>query len=155
MAFTHDRASLRALKALFAALPAPAPDMRRGFFRARFVGPLWLRLSAKPSLEITGLPGWQGKKFLGPDNATNVLQLGRTQVDALAMAVCPVTSMVDGQPGLALQYPPQNGKPAPLPWRFVRDEMRVVDERTLLCMTVVDLPGLRKFAFPFLLERED
>ncbi len=42
----------------------------------------------------------------------------------------------------------------PLPWRWVTDELRALDDRTLLGMTRIDLPGLRGLAFPFLLERE-
>lgn len=147
-------ASLADLRHLFSSLPPPEAALRHGFFRARFIGPAWLRLSARPSLELTGLPGWQGKRFLDADSATNVLKQRDGLVQALAMKVTPGVSAVDGKPGLALTYPPQDGRPAPFPWRRVRDEMRVVDADTLLCMTIVDLPLLRHFAFPFLLERE-
>lgn len=154
MPFTLHKASLGELKALFATLPAPAPAQRRGFFRATFIGPAWIRLSARPSLEISGLPGWQGKAFLSADDATNVLRKGDVTVQALAMRVTAVTSRADGQPGLALTYPPQNGKPAPVPWRWVRDEIRQFDEDTILAFTFVDLPLLRHVGFPFLLTRE-
>jgi hypothetical protein len=36
----------------------------------------------------------------------------------------------------------------------VRDELRALDASHLLGMTVIDLPGLRGQAFPFLLERQ-
>ena len=42
----------------------------------------------------------------------------------------------------------------PVPWRWVTDELRALDEHTLLGMTRLDLPLLRRFVFPFLLERE-
>lgn len=154
MSFTQHEASLGELKTLFSSLPAPAPAMRRGFFRATFIGPAFIRLTARPTLEITGLPGWQGKTFLGADDATNILKKGGSTVQHLAMRVTPVTSMVDGKPGVALTYPAQGGKPAPMPWRWVRDELRAFDDDTILAMTVVDLPVLRLFAFPFLLTRE-
>ncbi|MBP7178151.1 MAG: hypothetical protein KBD35_05325 [Moraxellaceae bacterium] len=154
MTFAYQTASISELKKQFSALPAPAASVRHGFFRASFVGPAWLRLSARPSLEISGLPGWQGKKFLSVDDATNVLKKRGTLVEALAMRVTPGVSQVDGRQGLALHYVAKNGKPAPLPWRFVRDELRAVDADTLLCMTVIDLPVLRHLAFPFLLQRE-
>lgn len=147
-------ASLAELRRLFSSLPPPDAALRHGFFRATFIGPAWIRLSARPSLELTGLPGWQGKKFLTTEAATNVLKKRGNLVQALAMQVTPGVSAVDGKPGLALTYPPQNGRPAPFPWRHVRDEMRVLDADTLLCMTIVDLPLLRHFAFPFLLTRE-
>ncbi|MDO9175956.1 MAG: hypothetical protein Q7V62_14205 [Actinomycetota bacterium] len=154
MSFTHTRASLGELRALFSSLPPPDAAMRRGFFRASFIGPAWLRATGRPSVSLAGLPGWQGKKFLNADDATNVLQRGDVTVEALAMRVTPGVSQVDGKPGVALHYVPQHGRPAPIPWRWVRDELRAVDARTILGMTVVDLPVLRHFAFPFLLERE-
>jgi hypothetical protein len=154
MPFTLHRASLRELNALFRTLPAPDEDARRGFFRAEFVGPAFIRLTARPTLEVTGLPGWQGKKFLNAQDATNVLKRGNTTVEHLAMRVTPVTSYVDGKPGLALTYPAQNGKPAPVPWRWVRDEIRQFDDDTILAFTFVDLPLLRHVGFPFLLVRE-
>lgn len=156
MAFTLEHASISELKKLFSSLQAPAPEMRHGFFRASFIGPFWLRATGRPSVEISGLPGWQGKKFLNAHDATNVLKKKDGLVEALAMRVTPGLSKVDGQPGVALHYVPDaNGKPAPIPWRFVRDELRAVDENTLLGFTVIDLPVLRLMAFPFLLTREN
>lgn len=154
MTFAYQTASITELKKMFSSLPAPDASVRHGFFRASFVGPAWLRLSARPSLEVSGLPGWQGKKFLSADDATNILKNRGALVEALAMRVTPGVSQVDGKQGLALHYVAQGSKPAPLPWRFVRDELRAVDADTLLCMTVIDLPVLRHLAFPFLLQRE-
>lgn len=154
MAFAHEKASIGELRALFSALKAPDPSMRHGFFRASFIGPAWLRATGRPSVALSGLPGWQGKKFLNADDATNVLQQGDTVREALAMRVTPGLSQVDGRPGLALHYVPQNGKPAPIPWRYVRDELRAVDANTILGFTVIDLPLLRLLSFPFLLTRE-
>lgn len=154
MAFAHQTASIQELKKMFTSLPPPDASMRFGFFRASFVGPAWLRLSARPSLEVSGLPGWQGKRFLSADDATNVLKRREGLQEALAMRVTSGLSQVDGKPGLALHYVAKDGKAAPLPWRFVRDELRAVDADTMLCMTVIDLPVLRHLAFPFLLQRE-
>jgi hypothetical protein len=150
MAAAFRTFSIRALKELFAALPAPDAAFRHGFFRASFVGPFWYRLSGFPSVHLSGLPHWQGKAFLTPDSATNILRKGEGTVQALSMTVVTLPSLIDGEPVVALQY----GKEAPFPWRHVRDELRVIDERTLLGITKVDLPILRHFAFPFLLERE-
>lgn len=153
MPFAQSTASIGTLKALFSSLPPPHAGMRHGFFRASFIGPAWLRVTGRPSVALSGLPGWQGKKFLNADDATNVLLKGGTVREALAMRVTPGLSQVDGKPGLALHYVPQQGKPAPLPWRLVRDELRAVDDNTILGMTVIDLPLLRLLAFPFLLTR--
>jgi hypothetical protein len=150
MSFPQARASIGALKALFSTLPPPDASLRRGFFRASFIGPAWLRATSGPSIAVSGLPGWQGKRFLSPDRATNVLKRKSDLVEALSMTVVSGASLVDGKEGVALVYGPE----APFPWRWVRDELRAVDERTLLGMTVVDAGLLRRLAFPFLLERE-
>jgi hypothetical protein len=154
MEFTQTKASIADLKALFTSLPPPDAAMRRGFFRASFIGPTWLRLTGRPSVEVSGLPGWQGKRFITADEATNILKKGDALVEALIMRVTPGASQVDGKQGVALHYAPQDGKPAPIPWRWVRDELRAVNADTLLGFTVIDLPVLRNLAFPFLLTRE-
>lgn len=154
MTFTHPRASIGELKALFSTLPQPSRALFRGFFRATFIGPAWIRIAARPSLEVSGLPGWQGKRFLDDEHATNVLTKGATTREHLAMRVTAVTSRVDGRPGVALTYPHRGRERAPIPWRWVRDELRQFDDDTILAMTVVDLPVLRRFALPFLLVRE-
>ena len=71
-------------------------------------------------------------------------------VEALVMTVEEGISMIDGKLGVALRY----GAEAPIPWCWVRDEIRAVDDRTLLGITIVDIPVLRHFCFPFLLVRE-
>ncbi len=41
---------------------------------------------------------------------------------------------------------------APLPWRWVRDELRAGPDGVVVAMTFVDLPGLRRLGgTPFLL----
>lgn len=154
MAFTHENASIGDLKALFASLPPPSAAMRHGFFRASFIGPTWLRKSGRPTVAISGLPGWQGKRFLTAEDATNVLTEGDTVREALAMRVVHGVSQVDGKPGVALHYVPQAGEAAPAPWRWVRDELRALDDDTMLGFTLVNLPFVRQMAFPFLLTRE-
>lgn len=150
MTFALQHASIAQLKILFSNLPAPDAAMRRGFFRASFIGPRWLRMTGGPSVALSGLPGWQGKRFLSADSATNMLKKNGKLTQALSMTVVAGLSQVDGKPGVALHY----GADARIPWRWVRDELRRVDEHTLLGMTVINLPVLRHLAFPFLLERE-
>ncbi len=142
--------SIAKLKALFSTLQAPAADMCSGFYRAEFIGPWWLRVTGRPSVAMSGLPGWQGKQFLSATTATNVLlKKGQTR-HALLMRCVGDVSQVDGKQGLALHY----GADAPLPWRWVRDEMRAVDAQHILGMTVINLPLLNRLSFPFLLVRE-
>ena len=142
--------SLTGLRRLFRDLPAPAPAMRAGFYQARFIGPWWLRWSGPLGVALGGLPGWQGKRFLSPDCATNVLARRGVQTECLHMHCSEGASPMDGRPSVQLHY----GAQAPRPWCWVRDELRVLDSHHLLGMTVIDLPGLRGQAFPFLLQRQ-
>lgn len=142
--------SLAGLKQLFNQGALPGDQQRSGFWKARFVGPLWLRLGGMPSCYLGGLWGWRGKKFLTTDSATNVLARADGTIDALSMQARVQPSMLDGKPVVALTY----GASGPVPWRWVTDELRTIDERTLLGMTRINLPILRQFVFPFLLERE-
>ncbi len=137
------------LRQLFAQLAPPEDAQLQGFFRAHWIGPLWMRRSGPATLALTGLPGWQGKRFLGQGQATNVLKMRGQELEALRMQVVHGPSQIDAQPAASLLY----GDEAPRPWRWVRDELRALDERMILGITIVDRPWLRHFHFPFLLER--
>jgi hypothetical protein len=63
------------------------------------------------------------------------------------MTVVTMLSLLDGTPTVALHYPPGS----PLPWPWIIDEVRRLDEKTLLCMTLVNLSWLPRVPFPFLL----
>lgn len=145
-----NTASLSEIKAEFKTL-APIPiTMRQGFYRASFIGPWWLRLIAPPSIALSGLTHWQGKKFIDDATATNILKHNSGLIEKLSMSCVEQTSLVDGRHGVVLLY----GMQAPLPWRWVVDELRVLDENTLLCMTTINLPLIRHFSFPFVLSRD-
>lgn len=142
-------ASVHQLRLLFSQLQPPEHQHLGGFFRARFVGPFWMRRSGPSVLKLMGLPGWQGKRFLGNAQATNVLLIKGQEFEALRMTMVLGPSMEDGKTGLALHYE----KTAPWPWRRVRDELRALDEHRILGITIVDAPLLKHFRFPFILER--
>lgn len=142
----NDGAPLRAWRERFRTLSPPAPEQLTGFHRARFVGPGWLRHSAPVAIALGGLAGWQGKRFLGAGQATNVTATG----ERLPLHVALDASWLDGRPAWRLDY----GAAAPLPWRRVRDEVRELAPGCWLGMTLVDLPGLRRIGWPFLLVRE-
>lgn len=149
----HDdlgTASLGVLAQRFVTLPAPSGAALSGFYRSRFIGPWWLRLSAGPSVALAGLPGWQGKRFITATQATNVLLRQGERSDCLSMSCAVTDSVIDGRPVAALCY----GADAPRPWRWVRDELRQLDAGTLMGMTVIELPLLRHLSFPFLLTRD-
>lgn len=145
---TLNRLSLGQLLARYRLLPAATT--LTGRWRAEFVGPWWLRLSAGPSIALSGMPGWYGKRFLDSTAAVNLQRRGDQWHELLPMTCSEQPSRLDGQPCAALGY----GAATRLPWRWVRDELRQLDEQHCLCLTFVDLPGLRRLGFPFLLVRE-
>jgi cholesterol oxidase len=104
-----------------------------------------------------GLPRWFGKRFEPPTEGdelrgVNLLRPveGRRAGDLVASM--PMTARLepswhDGFTCLAVHYGPRER----LPWRRVRDEFRRLDADTLLGMTFVDLPGVRRRGTPFIL----
>ena len=141
--------TIRQLLTLYATLPAVADEQRRGTMRAVFVGPWWLRLSAGPSIALSGMPGWYGKRFDTAHTGINLLRTANGYREVFPMRCSEQPSWFDGQPCAAVAYGPK----ARIPWRWVRDELRQVDENLWLCLTFVDLPLLRRLACPFVLVR--
>ncbi|WP_040798163.1 hypothetical protein [Nocardia higoensis] len=145
--------SLSELRALFAGLPVGAAPVT-GTYRAEFVGPGPLRVAAPRAIALGGMRRWHGKRFAGDGTAVNVLRApgdGAGLVEHLPMTVATESSWLDGQPAIVVSY----GGSGPIPWRWVRDEFRVLDENTLLGLTFVGGPWSRVAAAPFLLIRED
>ena len=147
----HDleTAALSDIRALYKTLSPASIEDKQGTYQAQFIGPLWIRVSAQPSLFLSGLPGWYGKRFKDAKSATNILIRGQTKTEKLDMQCADHDSLIDGLPTSALSY----GAQGPIPWRWVIDEFRRYDDQTLLCMTIIQLPILRHFPFPFLLRR--
>lgn len=144
-----EKASLSHILTVFKGLQPASVENRQGFYRASFIGPWWVRFSAMPILALMGLPNWQGKKFLSIDKATNILQTKNGSIEKLEMNCHQQTSFLDEKMAVVLSY----GKNAPLPWKWIVDELRVLDENRLFCMTTINLPMLRHLSFPFLLSR--
>jgi len=144
------RLSIGKLYTLYGSLPAVQPLRRQGIWRAVFIGPWWLRLSAAPCIALSGMPGWFGKRFETPETAVNLLRSGKGLREVLSMRCSEQPSWHDGRPCAALAY----GSKARVPWRWVRDELRQLDEDRWLCMTYVDLPLLRGQGCPFMLVHE-
>jgi cholesterol oxidase len=152
-------ASPAALARLWAALPAPALDDLLGSHRAVFVGPGPLRRISPRGLGLIGLPDWFGKRFeAGPSGlqgvdlrGVNLLRGDGSEsgfVEYLEMKACVEPSVIDGAPVVVSTY----GEAAPLPWRHVRDEFRLLGPGQLLGMAVFDRPAFRRAGMPFLLE---
>ncbi len=135
----------------------PAPDLASlrvevaGDLRASFGRPL-TRL-APAGLGLIGLPRWQGKRFrAGTGEGLAGVNLVRRRDGALAevlpMRAAIGPSLADGRPAVVVAY----AADAPRPWCWVRDELRQRPDGTLLGMTWVDVPLLRRLpGTPFLL----
>lgn len=146
--------SLSGLSRLWRALPAPDAVMLTGDHRAVFVGPALGRAAAPGALSLLGLPDWYGKRFRatpGGLRGINLLRRDGSDVELneyLEMRAAIEPSALDGAPVLASTY----GAEAPLPWRYVRDEFRLLGPGLLLGMAVLDRPVARRVGTPFVLE---
>jgi cholesterol oxidase len=143
--------SVRSLRRAWPGLRPLAPDEVLGDLEASFVAPL--RSVAPRGLGLIGLRRWYGKRFRGDGASVTGVNLVRRDgglVETLPMEVRSGTSLGDGRPALVVSYPA--GSPRPWPW--VRDELRAMADGTVVGMTVVDLPVLRRLpGTPFLLTR--
>ena len=143
-----DQMNLKSFRELFTSLVIPEASSLRGVYRASFVGPAWLRSSAGPALVISGLGGWWGKEFHDDGTAVNIVLRAGKFSTRFPMKFVKATSFIDRKDGLMLQY--QQGNP--FPWMYVVDEIRQIDEMTILGMTLANVNGLRGLAFPFILQ---
>lgn len=123
----------------------------RGFYRASFVGPAWLRLGAGPAIAAGGLANWWGKRIDEDGSATNLVWQGGKLVDRLAMHLIETNSALDGRHTLALIYSAKN----PFPWPYIVDELRRLEPGVFLGMTHANTRPVRGIAFPFLLEYQE
>lgn len=136
------------LRRAWTSLRPPVLHDLAGDHEALFPGPPGFPVVARRGLGLVGLPRWYGKRFAA-DGATavNLVQPAGRLEETLPMTVRLAPSLLDGLEAAVLEYPPSSR----LPWRHVRDELRVAGPGLLAGMTVVDLPGLRRVGTPFLL----
>jgi hypothetical protein len=116
-----------------------------GTFDGEFVGPGPLPALQSAGLALCGMPGWHGKRFDTAEHGINRL-LSRV---AYPMRARLEPSWADGRTAIVATY----GRTERAPFRWMRDEFRVWDERTLLALSFLDAPGLRRAGMPFLLHR--
>lgn len=125
-----------------------------GDYRAEFIGPRPLRAAAPWAIALNGMPRWHGKRFTGNGTAVNLLRASAAAdtplLERLPMIVGIEPSWLDGQPAIVVSYGPDG----PIPWRWVRDEFRTLDAKTLLGLTFAGGRWSRRAAAPFLLIRE-
>lgn len=142
-----------ALRRVWARLPAPEPGDVTGDLVASFVAPL--RHVAPVGLGVIGLRDWYGKRLRRDGDllvGANLVRIGDGLAERLPMTARVEPSLVDGRPALAVSY----GADAPLPWRRVRDELRVAPDGTVIGMTLLAVPALGRLGgLPFLLRRAE
>ena len=144
---TLNAHSLRGFRRLFITLPVPDAATLSGTFRAEFVGPGWLRKIAPTALVLGGLGGWWGKQFAGDGRGTNIVHRDGVLAPVMPVDLGLADSLIDRRPCVAVTYPAGS----PFPWPWVVDELRFLDDDTLLGLTLLNLRGARRVAFPFLL----
>ena len=140
-----------AIRRLWQALPAPEPGDLAGTHRAVFIGPTAMQALAPRALGLVGLPDWYGKRFVEGErglSGVNLLHRRDGLVEYLDMDAALEPSVLDGAPVMVSTY----GPAAPLPWRHVRDEFRLVSPGLLLGMAVVDRRFTRGTGMAFVLE---
>lgn len=145
-----ENQSLHDYRALYSSLEVPDPVSVNGPYRAEFIGPRFLVHAVPKFLPLGGLPGWYGKVFKQDNQAINLLRKRNDIVEAVPMVREVRASGFDDKPALVLTY----DKRAPLMLRLLVDEFRSLDADTLLGLTIVDLPLMRKLVLPFLLRRD-
>ena len=146
-----EQARLRDWRELFTRLPTPERDSLPGRYRGEFVGPAWLRLGSPVLLAVLGMRGWWGKDFAaGAHGGVNLVRRGDGLHTSVPVLLRGGVSRADGRASLQVEYPREAG----VQWRPFVDELRWLDGRTLLALTHLELPGLRRLTLPFLLHRE-
>ena len=146
-----NKLSLPKLGKLFYSLPHIDTKELYQVYRAEFIGPLWLRGTAGPILSLTGLHGWWGKVFFEDNTAYNLLETDSSITRKIQMQVRMAPSPFDGKNTAQLTY----RSDAPVPWRYVTDELRRLDEIRILAMTYMNRQALYKIAFPFILTQQE
>jgi hypothetical protein len=138
-------ASLTALRRKWRELPEPPLDAMQGLFEGEFVGPRAVRAAFGNGLALFGMRGWHGKRFDSPTQGINRLKDGT----GFPMYAEIAPSYADGRKAIVATY----GDAERPPFRWIRDEFRELDDDTLLGLSFVDAPGLRRLGTPFLLRR--
>lgn len=140
-----ERPRPESYKRLFTVL-APPPALQ-GRFEAELLGPRWFQGMSRFSLSLRGFAGWYGKAFDGQGNGVNLMQRDGKLVEEIPMRTSIETSPIDRRESVFVRYPPQTL----WPWPHVIDELRAIDDKTLLGMTRLTFGPV--IALPFLLHR--
>jgi hypothetical protein len=144
-----NQRGLFTFKRLYADLTPLGRIAVTGTWRATFTGPAWLRAIAPRGLHLLRFGGWWGKEIHADGTAINLFFRDGHRTSAYPMAVSETRSLLDNKPCLATSYSAN----APIPWRFVVDEFRALDENTLLGLTILGKPSTINPPLPFILQR--
>jgi hypothetical protein len=146
--------SVTELQRAFRDAPEPELSALAGTHEAKFAG--WLRVGGPFAMSATGMHRWWGKRFRAPTGGgdslegENVLRRRGRLVASIPMTARIGRSRVDGRAAILIDYPPH----ARWPHHRVRDELRPLDERTLLGLSL-GLPLAPRGGAPFILHRQD
>ncbi len=149
-------ASVRELQEAFREARAPDLATLLGSHDGEVLGPAWLRQGAALTFRLSGMPGWCGKTFHPATSDADTLEgenlvrrHGRTE-PSIPIQARIVPSRIDGRPAIVIRYPTD----ARFPWRRVTDELRPLDDRTLLGLSF-GIPLGPRGGSPFVLRRAD
>jgi hypothetical protein len=143
--------SMADCRALFAQLaPVDIGELQESF-QSAFTGPRWLQIVAPRLLVMGGMGGWCGKWFDGQGKGHNWVRRQGDIQGIMPVELKKRPSLIDGQPTCTVIYPHGSR----FPWPLIIDELRRLDDQTILGMTIIDIPLLRRVAHPFLLQTTD
>jgi len=147
MARHLDGLSLSSCREFFSRLSPPVIESLDGFYRGLFTGPGWLQTIAAPGLRWVHFGGWWGKQFMGETRGVNLFCRHGEYVQDFPFTIHKATSLVDGVSGVTIRY----GGVNPFPWPQVVDELRTLEDGSLMGMSVANIGPMRKLPLPFLL----
>lgn len=143
--------SFAVCRSLFSHLEPVSIRRLHGAFQSAFTGPAWLQTVAPRLLVLGGLGGWCGKWFDGQGQGHNlVMRRGKVRA-TMPIRLEKRPSLIDRLPTCTVVYP----KGSRFPWPLIVDELRQLNDQTILGMTIVNLPLLRRTAYPFLLHKTE
>lgn len=149
--FDHplNQQPLRAFKAIYTNLTLPDVNAMPGTYRGAFIGPAWLRSIAPRGLQVAGLGGWWGKVLRSDGTGANLVERNGVLSEQFPIGYGQARSLIDRNPCMAIHYTPA----CPFPWPSVVDELRILDETSLLGMSLINWKAIHRLALPFLLTR--
>jgi hypothetical protein len=142
-----NRKPLSAFKPLYGTLIPPDADSLHGTYRGVFIGPPWLRSIAPIGLSLLSFGGWWGKILKNGKTGLNIYKRSGELQKSNPVNLSTQSSLVDGKPSVIVKYSKEN----PFPWPYVIDELRSLDDKCILGLTITNVGLLNRIALPFLL----